>query len=192
MPQSILGVVLPITSRDDVPASVAEEREEPEAQRILVADDEPAFREMFRLILEKDGHRTSLAANGAEALEILRSDHEKLSLVILDLKMPEVDGLSVLKELQTMAPGLPVLVTTGYASPEEKKLAMARGARKILEKPYRVNDLRNALAEVLRADGNGQRLVDRLQPDPGLVGHVAEQLREHLVELGSLFLGRGP
>jgi CheY-like chemotaxis protein len=63
--------------------------------------------------------------------------------------MPGVDGLGVLEELQELAPDLPVLVATGYASDEEKAKAKAAGARKILEKPYRVVDLRNALAEVL-------------------------------------------
>jgi CheY-like chemotaxis protein len=63
--------------------------------------------------------------------------------------MPGLDGLAVLKELRELAPALPVLVTTGYASDEEKQAALEQGAQRVLEKPYRVNDLRNALAELM-------------------------------------------
>jgi len=131
-----------------LPAAAARE-ESRDGCDILVVDDEPAFREMIRLILEEDGHRAHLAASGIEALKRLRADYSQLDLVILDLRMPGVDGLEVLEELRELAPDLPVLVATGYASGEEKEKAKAAGARKILEKPYRVVDLRNALAEVL-------------------------------------------
>jgi CheY-like chemotaxis protein len=117
--------------------------------RILVVDDEPAFREMIRLILEEDGYHVQLAANGIEALKTIRHETETLGLVILDLHMPGLDGLGVLEELQGLAPALPVLVTTGYASPEEKKKAREYGAGRVLEKPYRVADLRGAVGEVL-------------------------------------------
>jgi PAS domain S-box-containing protein len=132
-----------------LPAAAAAPAESRDGRDILVVDDEPAFREMIRLILEEDGHRAHLAANGIEALKRLRSDYAGLDLVILDLRMPGVDGLEVLEELRELAPALPVLVATGYASEEEKAKAKAAGARKILEKPYRVADLRSALAEVL-------------------------------------------
>jgi nitrogen-specific signal transduction histidine kinase/ActR/RegA family two-component response regulator len=130
---------------------------------ILVVDDEPAFREMIRLVLEEEGHRTHLASGGFEALKRLRADFADFDLVILDLRMPGVDGLGVLEELRELAPDLPVLVATGYASDEEKAKALATGARRILQKPYRVADLRNALADVLGPEG----------PAPGASGAAA-------------------
>jgi CheY-like chemotaxis protein len=132
-----------------LPAAGAIEEEDPNRRVALVVDDEPAFREMIRLILEEDGYRVTLAASGAEALRIIQDQHESLFLVILDLRMPGVDGLAVLDELRSLAPRLPVLVTTGYAGAEEQARALERGARKVLEKPYRVVELRMALEEVL-------------------------------------------
>jgi CheY-like chemotaxis protein len=132
-----------------LPAASARQDEGPGRPVTLVADDEPAFGEMVRLILEEDGHRVKLASNGIEALRTIQEEHGNLSLVILDLRMPGLDGLGVLDELREIAPHLPVLVTTGYAGPEEKAQALARGARKILEKPYRVAELRAALEEIL-------------------------------------------
>jgi signal transduction histidine kinase/ActR/RegA family two-component response regulator len=131
-----------------LPAAAAEPAA-PQGPEILVVDDEPAFREMVRLILEEDGHRVRLAANGVEAVQTLREGYAGLGLVILDLRMPGMDGLAVLEELKELAPDLPVLVATGYATPEEKAQAMEAGARKILEKPYQVADLRSALIELL-------------------------------------------
>jgi CheY-like chemotaxis protein len=122
--------------------------EEPGGRRILVVDDEPAFREMIQLILEEDGYRVHLAANGMEALRMLRSSWGELALVILDLRMPGIDGLGVLDEIRGLSDQLPVLITSGYAGPEEKEEALRRGAAKVLEKPYRVAELRAALAEI--------------------------------------------
>lgn len=118
--------------------------------RILVVDDEPAFREMIKLVLEDDGHEVLAASNGVEALKTLRTRAGDLSLVVLDLHMPGLDGLAVLEELQDFAPTLPVLVTTGYADAAEKETAISRGAGVVLEKPYRVNDLKAALGTLLR------------------------------------------
>ncbi|MCA9752017.1 MAG: response regulator, partial [Gemmatimonadetes bacterium] len=137
-----------------LPAAVAP-ADHRDGLKILVVDDEPAFREMIQIILEEDGHSVKLAANGIEALKALRHETKSLTLVILDLRMPGIDGLGVLDELQQLAPDLPVLVTTGYASAEEKEEALARGADRLLEKPYRVADLRTAVAEVLASRAAG-------------------------------------
>jgi PAS domain S-box-containing protein len=159
-----------------LPAADAAPAEEGSGRVTLVVDDEPAFREMIRLILEEEGHRVRLAASGAEALQIIQGQSGALSLVILDLRMPGVDGLAVLDELRRQAPQLPVLVTTGYAGPEEKAQALSRGARKVLEKPYRVADLRMALDEVLgvasppSGDSGGERGPSGGPPSPGTVG----------------------
>jgi CheY-like chemotaxis protein len=117
--------------------------------RILVVDDEPAFREMVKLVLEDEGHEVLAAANGVEALKTLRARIGELSLVVLDLRMPGIDGLAVLDEIRAMATDLPVLVTTGYADVLEKQEAIRKGAGFVLEKPYRVNDLKSALAGLL-------------------------------------------
>jgi signal transduction histidine kinase/ActR/RegA family two-component response regulator len=136
-----------------LPAAGASRTEQENAKITLVVDDEPAFGEMVQLVLEEEGHRVRLATNGIDALRTIREELGSLAVVILDLRMPGVDGLAVLEELRELAPQLPVLVTTGYAGPEEKTQALARGARKVLEKPYRVADLKNALGEILAPRG---------------------------------------
>lgn len=117
--------------------------------KILVVDDEPAFREMIKLVLEDEGHEVTAASNGIEALKTIRSHIQELSLVVLDLRMPGIDGIAVLEEIRSLASDLPVLITTGYADPMEKQEALRKGAGMVLEKPYRVNDLKSALAGML-------------------------------------------
>ncbi len=121
--------------------------------RILVVDDEPAFREMVKLVLEDEGHEVIAASSGVEALKTIRTRIADLSLVVLDLRMPGIDGLSVLAEIRALAAELPVLITTGYADPLEKQEALRKGAGMVLEKPYRVNDLKSALAGLLTGRG---------------------------------------
>jgi signal transduction histidine kinase/CheY-like chemotaxis protein len=121
--------------------------------RVLVADDEPAFREMIRLILEDDGHEVELVQDGVEALTAIHSGYDQLGLVILDLRMPGVDGLTVLEELRSVAPDLPVLVTSGWAEREDVEIAKRHGAKRILQKPYRAIELRQAIVETLERAG---------------------------------------
>ncbi len=141
---TLFEVLLPAAT-DAVPVSTKK-------AQVLVVDDELAFREMIRLILEEEGHQVCLAKDGAEALTVLEADHDEIGLVILDLRMPGVDGLSVLQQMKYVAPELPVLVTTGWAEPHELELAQRRGARKILQKPYRAGELRQAIAKVLASE----------------------------------------
>jgi signal transduction histidine kinase len=133
-------------------AAVADERTD--GKPILVVDDEPAFREMIQLILEEEGYRVEAASDGIEALRTLRDRWQELALVIVDLRMPGLDGLGLLDELRRFTKDLPVLVTTGYAGPEEKDAARKRGAL-VLEKPYRVADLRAALTVIFEEPGAG-------------------------------------
>ncbi len=138
-----------------LPAAAAPE--EPRVGRkILVVDDELAFREMIQLILEEDGYRVQMASDGMEALRMLRDGWQELALAIMDLRMPGLDGLGLLAELRRFSEDLPVLVTTGYAGEEEKETARGHGAL-VLEKPYRVADLRSALATLLEEEAGEDR-----------------------------------
>lgn len=130
------------------------EQERPPGKAILVVDDERAFREMIQMILEEDGHEVELAANGIEGLRTVRDRYKELALVIVDLHMPGLDGLGLVAEIRALTKDLPVLVTTGYADDADKKEALRRGAQLVLEKPYRVSDLRAALVKVWEGQTN--------------------------------------
>jgi signal transduction histidine kinase len=111
---------------------------------VLVVDDEQAVRQTATLCLEEAGYRVSGAADGRAALELVRSG-ARFDLVLLDMIMPVMGGAEVLRELRRVAPGLPVLIASGY-SPGEAEVAGADG---FLQKPYRRAELLKRVAALL-------------------------------------------
>ncbi|MBW1699390.1 MAG: response regulator [Deltaproteobacteria bacterium] len=104
--------------------------------RVLMVDDEAQFRATTRKILNRKGFDTRLAASGEEALEKL---HENPDVVILDIKMPGMDGHQVLREIKIRYPDLPVIMLTGHGALPSAMEALDQGAFDYLSKPCDVN-----------------------------------------------------
>lgn len=100
---------------------------------ILICDDERGVRESLALILGEE-HELAYAANGQEALDYLRG-HEA-DLAILDIKMPQLNGLEALRALKRLRPGLRILMITGYESSDVASEAIQLGADDYLTKPF--------------------------------------------------------
>jgi len=81
-------------------------------KKILVADDEMAIRLLYSEELKEEGYEVYTAANGREALDII--ENVPLDLVILDIKMPEMDGIEALRQIKEKKPNLPVVLSTAY------------------------------------------------------------------------------
>ncbi len=107
---------------------------------ILVIDDEIGIREGSARILNRLGHHVFTASRGEEGLEILKK--EGAALVLLDLKMPGLDGLEVLERIQSYDPSILVIVITGYATVETAIDAMKKGAYDFVPKPFEPDQLR--------------------------------------------------
>jgi len=120
---------------------------------ILVIDDEESMRVGCAQALEAEGYKVLTAENGAEGLEAARK--RSFDLILLDLRMPGIDGMEVLKQLKAHDPGAVVVVITGYATIESAVEAMRRGAYDFLPKPFTPEAL---LAIVSRA-ADRKRLV---------------------------------
>jgi DNA-binding NtrC family response regulator len=100
---------------------------------ILIADDEKNIRTAVQRLFDLEGHRTLLAADGDEALGVMRRD--EVDLVILDLNMPQRDGFQVLEALRAAGQETSVIVLTGHGSIERAVQAVKQGAHDFLEKP---------------------------------------------------------
>ncbi len=114
---------------------------------ILVVDDEPAIRESLRMVLEFEGYRVEEAAHGLEALQKTRE--RPPDAILLDLRMPEMDGLETLKSLRERGYEMPVIVLSGHADVATAVEATRRGAFDFFEKPLQrervLLSLRNAV-----------------------------------------------
>ena len=102
--------------------------------KILIVDDEKKMRHILQIILEQKGYRTEQAANGSEALELIKKFH--YAMVITDLKMPVMDGLELIREIKKIDPDYPVVVLTAYGSIDSAVGAMREGAIDYITKPF--------------------------------------------------------
>jgi DNA-binding NtrC family response regulator len=133
--------------------------------RILVVDDEPKLGKLVTEMLERDGHVVVRAGGGRQALVELAS--HPFDVVLTDLRMPEVDGLAVLREARAVGSAPDVVVMTAFGTTETAVEAMKAGAADYLLKPFSVDELRlrvRRLAEKHSAEEKNRRLVDELTP----------------------------
>src|SRR4029079_19449355 len=103
------------------------------AKRVLVVDDDPGIRDALRMILEYEGYQVLTAADGKSALSSL--DAERVDAVLLDIKMPGMDGLETLDRIAEREAAPPVLMISGHGDIATAVEATRRGAGDFLEKP---------------------------------------------------------
>lgn len=118
-----------------------------QAPLILVADDEADIRALLRILLEKDGYRVLEAADGLEALQALR-DHPEVSLILLDIMMPHLDGFETVRALRKSTDA-PILFLTARSSDTDKTAAYGNGGDDYIVKPFHATDLRLKIRAML-------------------------------------------
>ncbi len=119
----------------------------PDTARILIIDDDRAFRVGTGALLADEGYEVTAAGSGNEGLERLRGD--QFDMVLLDLRMEGRTVLSVLEELRQAGNDVPVLMLTGRDDPAARRACMAAGAAGFLAKPLVVEDLRAEVRSLL-------------------------------------------
>ena len=116
---------------------------------LLVADDDQVARELLAEALGREGYRVRLAAGGEECLRLAAAEHFDMALV--DLRMPDLDGLGVLKRLAKIQPDLPVVILTAFATIETAIEAVTAGASDYLSKPFRMEEIKIVVRRTLDA-----------------------------------------
>jgi len=117
------------------------------SERLLLVEDKAELRQMLKLALQKAGFQVQEAADGAEASRLIHS--QPFSLVLTDLKLPGCTGLDLLRQVQEVDPGVPVVVMTAYGSIEEAVRAMKDGAFDFIQKPIDLEHLKMLLERAL-------------------------------------------
>ena len=123
------------------------------AQTVLLVDDEELMRDLGERILKSAGYRVITAVNGKEAVGIYRKELGKISLVILDLIMPEMGGKECLNELLRIDPKVKILIATGYSSGhDEDRLTISALASGFITKPFTKSEMLRVVREILYSD----------------------------------------
>lgn len=116
-------------------------------EKILVVDDEDIVRTSCSRTLKPGGFEVKLAKNGREGLKMM--SEEKFDLVLTDLKMPDMDGIEVLRRIKEDWPEVEVIIITGYQTVDTAVRAIKLGAFDYIEKPFTPDALMNAVAKAL-------------------------------------------
>ena len=122
------------------------------SETILLVDDEDFVRELGSRILSGAGFKVLEAANGREASEIYKESQDKIGLVILDLIMPEMGGKQCLEVILRINPKAKVLIASGAGAMETTKDALAGGAKGLLRKPFKMDEILSAVRHVLDSE----------------------------------------
>jgi two-component system response regulator AtoC len=117
-------------------------------KQILIADDEPNLRRVLGAQLTRDGHEVHLVADGGEALSVLKESH--IDLLICDLRMPVLDGMSLLREALAIYPALPVIMITAHGTVDNAVEALKTGAFDYITKPFDQEELRTIVRKALK------------------------------------------
>jgi DNA-binding NtrC family response regulator len=132
--------------------------------RILLVDDERDFLEAVTPGLERRGFAVSRAENGSDALELIGG--EAFDVVVLDVKMPGLDGVSVFHEIRRRAPGLPVVILTGHGSVQQAFETSREGIYDYLSKPFDVDALADVAHRAARHGAEHRNVRDAAEGHP--------------------------
>jgi two-component system response regulator PilR (NtrC family) len=139
---------------------------------ILIVDDEQSYRQLLSLVFESDGHSVRTAMNGRQALELLQI--ESADVIISDVKMPDMDGIEMLRAVRETLPDLGVVLMTAFASVETAREAFKLGADDFIQKPFDVEELKLIVKKTIEK----QQLIDenrafkRAQRERGSVKNI--------------------
>ncbi len=121
----------------------------PGNETVLVVEDESSLRELLRMVLEPSGYKVLTAADGAEALDILMREPGAIDAVLLDLNLPEINGVDVYKTLARVRPDAKIIVISGNITPEIRRELSDLGQQEFVTKPYQLDELGRRLRNVL-------------------------------------------
>jgi len=121
---------------------------------VLVADDESSVRSVARTALERAGYTVVTADDGAEAVEEFKANADNIAAVLLDLSMPKKRGDEVFREIHSLRPDIPVILSSGFTEQEATRRLKGLTPAQFIQKPYRPSELIARLAQLLRGSSD--------------------------------------
>jgi len=118
-------------------------------KNILIAEDDKNIARLIKEIVERKGHTAAITTDGDEAYKVFCNI--KFDLIITDLKMPKVDGMTFIKQVREKNKNVPIIIVTGYGSDKNRSLADNYGVFKIISKPCSILDINLAIEQALHS-----------------------------------------
>lgn len=118
-------------------------------ETILIVDDEEAVRDTTQKLLVQNGYKTLKAVDGVDAISVYGRNQDHIKIVVTDLKMPNMDGISLVRILRNMNPDLPILVVSGHPDEHDTELLQPYSSIHLLEKPHKSGDLLHSVHSLL-------------------------------------------
>jgi PAS domain S-box-containing protein len=122
-----------------------------EGEMVLIVEDEKAVAKATAMVIERNGYRVLLAAEGGEALELFRQHAREIKVVLSDVMMPGMDGVDLARALRKMEPGVRIVACTGQATETRQAELRTLGVKFILKKPYEAKKLLATLASAMHS-----------------------------------------
>lgn len=139
-------------------------------KRILIVDDEQSMRDTLQIMLERKGFESDSAENGLKALEMIGKERGGFDLIITDLKMPELDGIELIEQVNKKY-GIPIIIMTAHATKDQAITALNLGAAYFIEKPFKNTELLNYIQRSIKMEDlirENKDLKENLKQSSGL------------------------
>ncbi|MFO7965943.1 MAG: sigma-54 dependent transcriptional regulator [Desulfobacterales bacterium] len=158
--------------------------------RLMIVDDDPVTLKNLRRLLERDGHAVSSFSNPLRALQ--RLEDTAYDVIISDIRMPDLDGLSFMNEARRLLPEIDIILITGFASIEDAVSATKKGAYHYLAKPFNPNRIRELVFKVLeerqlrQSDSIQKEPWNSTDSEPVMIGKSAkmDRIKQTILQIG--------
>jgi CheY-like chemotaxis protein len=142
-------IYLPVSDRPVEIDTSTEESVRVGSETILIVDDEDQVLDACRAMLKQLGYKTILAKNGNEAVEIFQKENANIDLIILDMIMPGMDGLTAYEHLKDINANAKVILSSGYSITDKVKEIVAKGCDEFIQKPFTLGQISRVTRELL-------------------------------------------
>ena len=149
---TMFKVFLPASETAAIAIEATEELSQGNGELILVVDDEPSILDVTKAILETYNYRVLTARNGIDAIALYSQNQAEISVVLMDLIMPEMSGLTAMRTLKKINPSVKLIANSGLAERDKITAAERIGIQAFLTKPYTTENLLQKLKEVVMLD----------------------------------------
>jgi CheY-like chemotaxis protein len=123
------------------------------SQRYLLVEDDVLTQKITRSLLEDENHCVDIASTAEEALNLIFKNIHKYDAILLDITLPDQNGLTVMREVMKNNPDFPVIILTSHDSEVDHEYFLSQGAANVISKPITLDVLRNCLATIYRMRG---------------------------------------